>query len=191
MSKIYNRKLHLASLHNRDKIFKVHKENLILNLERKMNASKYNNWNNRIEEEELVLKHEFIKEAKVNEDTSFVPRFALKKFKHKLFQKFPPNKQLKYNKELMKLAIEYGMILNVQYRGAEDSFVQGHQRVVYPLVLGTSAKGKPLLRIFHLRGWSVSSNGNKDKEWRLFRTDRILSISFTGSLSMPLAELNI
>ena len=192
MSKLYNRKIHLASLKNRKNILSVHKENLLLNFDRKMNSAKFNTWNNIKEEEELVMKYEYIKEAKVNEDTSFVPRFSLKKYKHKLFAKFPPNKQMKYNKELMKLAIEYGMIMSVQYRGAEDNFVQGHQRIVYPLVLGTSAKGKPLLRVFHLRGWSVSSNGNMDKDWRMFRTDRILSMSFTGSFyRLPPAGYNM
>ena len=45
-----------------------------------MNSAKFNNWHNTKEEEELVMKYEYIKEAKVNEDTSFVPRFSLKKY---------------------------------------------------------------------------------------------------------------
>jgi hypothetical protein len=57
----------------------------------------------------------------------------------------------------------------------------GHSRVVAPLCLGTSTKGKLLLRAYHIRGWSISGKGNLQKEWRMFRTDRILSMMFTGS----------
>ena len=49
------------------------------------------------------------------------------------------------------------------------------------MVLGRSSKGKILLRGYHLNGWSVSKNQHVDKVWRLFRFDRILSMTFTGS----------
>jgi hypothetical protein len=49
------------------------------------------------------------------------------------------------------------------------------------MVLGRSSKGKPLLRGWHLNGWSVSQNRHINKIWRMFRTDRILSMTFTGS----------
>lgn len=191
MGKLYNRKNHLSQIKNMNKILEVHRNNLKLNFERKINSSKFNKWNN-FQDEELVIKSDFLLESRVNEDNSFVPRFSVKKYDNPLFSKFPPNKEVKYNKELMKLAIEYGMILSVQYRGEDDKFVQGHQRVVYPMVLGTSSKGKPLLRVYHLRGWSVSRNGNTDKTWRMFRTDRILSMSFTGSFfRLPPAGYNM
>jgi hypothetical protein len=49
------------------------------------------------------------------------------------------------------------------------------------MVLGRSSKGKNLLRGWHLNGWSVSQRRHINKIWRLFRTDRILSMTFTGS----------
>jgi len=192
MGKLYERQKHLSQIKNMEKILEIHKQNLKLNFNRLCSKNKNMNWNNTSEDEELILKHEYLLESKINEDNSFVPRFSIKKYNNPLFSKFPPNKEFKYDKELIKMAIEYGMILSVQYRGEEDKFVQGHQRIIYPMVLGTSSKGKPLLRVYHLRGWSVSRNGNTDKLWRMFRTDRILSISFTGSFfRLPPAGYNM
>ena len=114
-------------------------------------------------------------------ESTSVPRFTLKKFSNPLFAKFPPNKELKYDRDLMILAMEYGMILQIQYRGADDTFFGGRSRICLPMCLGTSSKGKPLLRIYHLKGFSFSQNKNTEKIWRLFRTDRIMSMSFTGS----------
>lgn len=122
----------------------------------------------------------------------FVPRFKVHQKAHQIFTEFPINKQLKFSQNLMIKAIQYGMILLIQYRGEEDQFVQGHTRVIYPMVIGKSKKGAPLLRGYHLKGWSVSQSGNIDKVWRMFRTDRILSISFTGSFfRLPPAGYNM
>ena len=41
--------------------------------------------------------------------------------------------------------------------------------------------GKILIRGYHLKGWSVSNNRDIDRIWRMFRLDRIKSITFTGS----------
>jgi hypothetical protein len=49
------------------------------------------------------------------------------------------------------------------------------------MVIGRSSKGKTLIRGWHLNGWSVSNNRKIEKIWRLFRADRILSMTFTGS----------
>jgi hypothetical protein len=117
----------------------------------------------------------------VKEDNSYIPRFSVNQRYHQIFSKYPVNKQLPYNSNMIVDAIQYGMILLVQYRGAADDFAQGHSRVIYPMVLGKSSQQKELLRVYHLKGWSVSKRGNIEKEWRLFRTDRILSIAFTGS----------
>ncbi len=120
-----------------------------------------------------------IKES--NGDESFIPRFSLKKFSNPIFSKFPPNKEMKFDRDLMVLAMQYGMILQIQYRGADDTFVMGRSRIIYPMCLGTSSKAKPLLRAYHINGWSFSQNKNTNKVWRLFRTDRIMSMSFTGT----------
>jgi hypothetical protein len=82
---------------------------------------------------------------------------------------------------MMIKAIKYGMIFLLNYKGEEDSHFAGHERVIYPMVLGRSSKGKTLLRGWHLNGWSVSQKRHINKIWRLFRTDRILSMTFTGS----------
>lgn len=183
MGKLYsdlNRKLNKSRLKGWKNILEANQLNSKMNLDRRVSTMKQSDWKNKTDQE-LVVRHDYMKEMVLNEDASYVPRFNIKKYNHPLFSKFPPNKQIKYNKKLMALAIKYGMVLMVQYRGERDSFIQGHQRVVYPMVLGTSKNGKPLLRIFHLRGWSVSNTGNTEKKWRLFRTDRILSMSFTGT----------
>jgi hypothetical protein len=73
------------------------------------------------------------------------------------------------------------MIMLINYKGEEDKHFAGHERVIYPMVLGRSSKGKTLLRGWHLNGWSVSQKRHINKIWRLFRTDRILSMTFTGS----------
>jgi len=113
------------------------------------------------------------------EDHEFVPRFSLKNVKE--ISNIPVNEPVKYTDKLMQTAIKYGMVLLINYKGAEDGHFSGHERVVYGLVLGRSTKGKTLLRGWHLNGWSVSNKRHVDKIWRMFRTDRILSITFTGS----------
>lgn len=113
------------------------------------------------------------------EDNEFIPRFSLKNVKD--IANIPINEPIKFNEQTMIKAIKYGMIFLINYKGEEDSHFAGHERVIYPLVLGRSAKGKILLRGWHLNGWSVSNNRSINKIWRLFRTDRILSMTFTGS----------
>ena len=183
MGKLYPddlRQTNLARLRNWKQIIENNKYNVMLKLERKMSSNKYSDYNNTTDIE-FVARLDYYSELMLTEDLNFVPRFTIKKNINPVFQMFPPNKEIKYNRDLMIKAIEFGMIIMIQYRGNKDTFMQGHSRVVYPMVLGISAKGKPLLRGFHLRGWSVSRNGNIQKDWRLFRTDRILSMSFTGS----------
>lgn len=115
----------------------------------------------------------------LKEDREFIPRFSLKSFRD--FENIPINEPIKYDENIMIKAIKYGMIFLISYKGEEDNHFAGHERVIYPMVLGRSSKGKQLLRGWHLNGWSVSQNRKIEKIWRLFRTDRILSMTFTGS----------
>lgn len=116
----------------------------------------------------------------INEnDTTLVPRFSLKDTE--VFQDFPANTPTKFSPELILKAIEWGMIIQLDYKGDEDGKMEGHERTIYPMVLGKSKDDKFLIRGYHLNGWSVSNGGNVEKEWRLFRADRILSMSFTGA----------
>jgi hypothetical protein len=73
------------------------------------------------------------------------------------------------------------MILQIDYKGEKDTNFSGHERVIYPMVLGQNKEGKYLIRGYHLKGWSVSKGGNVEKEWRMFRGDRILNVVFTGA----------
>ena len=113
------------------------------------------------------------------ENQEFIPRFSLKNVKD--IANIPINKPIKYSDDLMAKAIKYGMMFPINYKGEEDKHFAGHERVIYPMVLGRSSKGKTLLRGWHLNGWSVSQRRHINKIWRLFRTDRILSMTFTGS----------
>jgi hypothetical protein len=113
------------------------------------------------------------------ENQEFIPRFSLKNVKD--IANIPINKPIKYSDDLMAKAIKYGMMFLINYKGEEDKHFAGHERVIYPMVLGRSSKGKTLLRGWHLNGWSVSQRRHINKIWRLFRTDRILSMTFTGS----------
>jgi len=125
---------------------------------------------------EFILKEAF---NDLKEDREFIPRFSLKNIKD--FQNIPINEPIKYDEKILIKAIQYGMIFLINYKGEKDKHFSGHERVIYPLVLGRSSKGKTLIRGWHLNGWSVSKNRRIDKIWRLFRADRILSMTFTGS----------
>ena len=122
------------------------------------------------------------------EDREYVPRFTLKNVKD--IANIPINEPIKYSDAVMIKAIKYGMMFLINYKGEEDKHFSGHERVIYPMVLGRSTQGKVLLRGWHLNGWSVSNKRHIDKIWRLFRADRILSMTFTGSF-YRLAQLDI
>jgi hypothetical protein len=113
------------------------------------------------------------------EDKEFIPRFSLKNVKE--IANIPINEPIKYSDKLMMTIIKYGMVMLINYKGEKDTHFSGHERVLYSLVLGRSSKGKTLLRGWHLNGWSVSNKRHINKIWRMFRTDRILSMTFTGS----------
>lgn len=113
------------------------------------------------------------------EDNEYLSKFSLKNVKE--ISNIPINEPIKYSDEVAIKAIKYGMIFLINYKGAKDTHFSGHERVLYFMVLGKSSKGKTLLRAWHLNGWSVSNKRHINKIWRLFRTDRILSMTFTGS----------
>jgi hypothetical protein len=125
---------------------------------------------------EFVIKENYMT---LREDKEFIPRFSFKNISE--FKNIPINEPIKYNQDIMVKAIKYGMIFLLNYKGEEDKHFAGHERVIYPMVIGRSSKGKILVRGWHLNGWSVSKNRHVNKIWRLFRADRILSMTFTGS----------
>jgi hypothetical protein len=124
------------------------------------------------------------------EDKEYVSRFTLKNVKD--IANIPINEPIKYSDQTIIKAIKYGMIFLINYKGEEDNHFAGHERAIYPMVLGRSSKGKILLRGWHLNGWSVSQKRHTEKIWRLFRADRILSMTFTGSFyRLPPAGYNM
>lgn len=127
----------------------------------------------------LILMHTPTYVLKLNENTHYVPRFSLKN--SELFPEFPINTPMKFSPQLILKAIQWGMMIQIDYKGAEDDTMEGHQRTIYPMILGYNKDGKMLLRAWHFNGWSVSQGGQLNKEWRLFRGDRILNMQFTGS----------
>jgi hypothetical protein len=126
----------------------------------------------------------------LREDNLYVPRFKLKNVKQ--IADIPVNEPLKPTEEMIVKAIKYGMIFLISYKGEKDNSFAGHERVIYPMVIGKSSKGNILVRGYHLNGWSVSNNRSIDKIWRMFRLDRVISITFTGSFyRLPPAGYNM
>lgn len=135
---------------------------------------------------------EFVVKENYNliEDFEYIPRFSLKNVKD--IANIPINEPIKYSEQIMSKCIRYGMVMLINYKGEKDKHFSGHERVLQPMVLGRSSQGKVLLRGWHLNGWSVSQRRHINKIWRLFRTDRILSMTFTGSFyRLPPAGYNM
>lgn len=135
---------------------------------------------------------EFVVKENYNllEDNEYIPRFSLKNVKE--IANIPINQPIKYSNDIMIKGIKYGMVFLINYKGEKDKHFAGHERVIYGMVLGKSQKGKILIRGWHLNGWSASNKGHINKIWRLFRADRVLSITFTGSFyRLPPAGYNM
>lgn len=98
-----------------------------------------------------------------------------------IFKDVPINTNLKPTEKLFNLAIDYGMILVIDYKGDDDNLIQGHNRVICPIAIGKSKDNKLLIQAYHLKGWSVKENTYVEKEWRVFRFDRILNVYFPGT----------
>jgi len=97
------------------------------------------------------------------------------------FKDFPPNENIKLTPNLIIKAIEWGMILQIDYKGESDSYYSGHNRVIVPYMYGKSKDGKDVILGYHLKGWSVSEGKYVSKEWRMFRLDRIMNTKFIGA----------
>jgi len=95
---------------------------------------------------------------------------------------FPINKPVKFDQSLMVKAIEYGLVILINYRGDKDKWRGGRERTIQPLVLGINKNTKNMLvRGWHLEGWLVSQKKETKKVWRLFKTDNIMTMTFTGN----------
>lgn len=84
----------------------------------------------------------------LSEDKEYIPRFTLKNAKE--ISNVPINQPIKPTQDIIIKAIKYGMVFNVSYKGAKDKLPSGHERTVYPMVIGKSSKGNILVRVYHL-----------------------------------------
>lgn len=135
---------------------------------------------------EFIIREKY----ELKEDNVYVPRFTLKNAKD--IANIPINEPLKPTQDIITKAIKYGMVFLISYKGEKDNHFSGHERVIYPMVIGKSTEGKILIRGYHLNGWSVSGNRHLNKIWRMFRFDRVLSLTFTGSFyRLPPAGYNM
>ncbi|MEB5329982.1 hypothetical protein RXS07_29925, partial [Pseudomonas aeruginosa] len=101
-------------------------------------------------DQNFLLRPKFNLTMRLNEDATYVPRFTIKN--DTIFSDVPTNTPMKITKELIAKAIQYGMILQIDYKGEDDANFSGHERVIYPMVLGLSTNGKLLIRGYHLKG---------------------------------------
>ena len=150
-----------------------------------MNLSEIKNYYN-TKPVEFIIKENY----DLKEDREYVPRFRLKDVTE--IADVPINEPLKPTPELIIKCIRYGLVMLFDYKGSKDKHFAGHSRVLYPMVIGKSNKGNVLIRAYHLNGWSVSANRHINKIWRMFRLDRVLSVTFTGSFyRLPPAGYNM
>jgi hypothetical protein len=99
----------------------------------------------------------------------------------KLIPDFPVNKEIPFDKNKMIKAIEFGMIVQIQYKGLKDKWLGGRWRTIAPMVMGINKNtGNLLIRAFHLDGYSVKERKNTKKVWRLFIGTSIKKMSFSG-----------
>jgi hypothetical protein len=118
-------------------------------------------------------KHIKVYGPKVNEAQQIDPN---------IIKNFPINTPVNFDEKLMKTAIENGLVILINYRGEEDRWRGGRERTIQPMVLGINRNTKNmLLRAWHLEGWSVSQRAETKKVWRLFKTDNIKTMTFTGN----------
>lgn len=95
---------------------------------------------------------------------------------------FPINKPINFSEDLLKKAIKYGLVILISYRGDKDKWRGGRERTIQPMVLGINKNTKNMLiRGWHLEGWSVSQRAETKKVWRLFKTENIVTMTFTGN----------
>jgi len=93
----------------------------------------------------------------------------------------PVNTKVKFDAGLMVKAIQYGLVILINYSGEKDKWRGGRERVIYPMVIGVNRNtGNLLIRGWHLTGWSISEKKEVKKEWRLFKSTNIKSMIFTG-----------
>jgi hypothetical protein len=99
----------------------------------------------------------------------------------KFIPDFPVNTPIKFDRDKMIKAIEYGMLIRILYSGDQDKWKGGRERIIAPLVMGINKNtGNLLIRAFHMDGYSIKERKNTKKVWRLFKASNIKSMTFIG-----------
>lgn len=140
-----------------------------------------------------MLNRDRVKPHKIN-DAKYDQFFTIKRDWYKIYEDklkgintekfipdFPVNKEIKFDKNKMIKAIEYGMIILIKYKGEKDKWKGGRERTIAPMVMGVNKNtGNLLIRAFHLDGYSVAERSNTKKVWRLFKASNIKTMMFIG-----------
>ena len=100
------------------------------------------------------------------------------------------NQRIPYNKDLMIQAIKEGREMGVLFQSNNDKYKMptSKYRIIYPVAMGLSKKGNPVIRAYHKMGQSESEaikTGRRSAEaegvWRLLKATNIKSMWFTGN----------
>jgi hypothetical protein len=90
--------------------------------------------------------------------------------------------------DLMSQAIQQGREVGLLYKGDDMKAPSGKYRLIYPVAMGVSKAGNRVIRAIHKIGQSESKaqetgvrSAEAKNEWRLFKTDNIKGMWFTGN----------
>lgn len=95
-----------------------------------------------------------------------------------------------FNKDLMIQAIQQGREVGVLFQSNNEKYKMplAKYRIIYPVALGISKKGNPVIRAFHKMGQSEKAalaTGKRSAEventWRMFKISNIKKIFLTGN----------
>ena len=101
------------------------------------------------------------------------------------------DERVPYNKELMIQAIQQGREVGILFQSNNEKYKMpiAKYRIIYPVALGISKKGNPVIRAFHKMGQSEKdaiATGKRSPEventWRLLKFSNIKSMWITGNL---------
>lgn len=100
------------------------------------------------------------------------------------------DERVPYNKELMIQAIQQGKEVGVLFQSNNEKYKMplAKYRIIYPVALGISKKGNPVIRAFHKMGQSEKvaiATGKRSAEventWRLLKISNIKAMWLTGN----------
>jgi len=100
------------------------------------------------------------------------------------------DERVPYNKDLMIQAIQQGREVGVLFQSNNEKYKMplAKYRIIYPVAIGISKKGNPVIRAFHKMGQSEKvaiATGKRSAEventWRLLKISNIKSMWLTGN----------